>query len=176
MPSIIYTVDFHQRPRSQPPHPILASHPKRPAHLPPHARYTISNHPLCNGHLLPFEFPLLPSGKFKLAVPVFTVWGACEDVQILEHFRLGTCAIDNLHVIDEAATRCIDGVKLLILGLGGAFVPHKMLDNGDGNGRIVGGQGTMWTTALQMGKVVDTAQRVYDATETRVLVTHARPS
>ncbi|KAF8644334.1 hypothetical protein AX16_008542 [Volvariella volvacea WC 439] len=123
------------------------------------------------------EFPLLLSGQIKLHVPVYTVWGACEDVLVLEKFRLGTYAIDNLHVIDEATTRLLDlgGIKLRLLGLGGALVPHKMFDNGDGNATIAGGQGTMWTTALQIGELVDTAQRVFDQTETRLLVTHASP-
>lgn len=123
------------------------------------------------------EFPLLLSGQIKLSVPVFTVWGACEDVVVLEKFRQGTCDIENLHVIDEATTRCLDigGIKLRILGLGGAFVPHKMFDNGDGRATIAGGQGTMWTTALQIGELVDTAQRVYDPSETRLLVSHASP-
>jgi hypothetical protein len=50
-----------------------------------------------------------------------------------------------------------------------------MFDNGEGNATIAGGQGTMWTTALQIGELVDTAQRVYDPTETRLLVTHTSP-
>ncbi|PSR77057.1 hypothetical protein PHLCEN_2v8090 [Hermanssonia centrifuga] len=123
------------------------------------------------------EFPLLLSGQIKLHVPVYTVWGACEDVSVLEKFRAGTYAVDNLHVLDEATTRVLDlgGVKLRLLGLGGALVPHKMFDNGDGSATIAGGQGTMWTTALQIGELVDTAQRVFDQTETRLLVTHASP-
>lgn len=108
---------------------------------------------------------------------MYTVWGACEDVTVLEKFRSGAYAVDNLHVLDEATTRVLDlgGVKLRLLGLGGALVPHKMFDNGDGSATIAGGQGTMWTTALQIGELVDTAQRVYDPTETRLLVTHASP-
>jgi hypothetical protein len=123
------------------------------------------------------EFPLLLSGQIKLQVPVFTVWGACEDVNVVEKFRNGTYHVENLQLIDEATTRCLDvgGVKLRLLGLGGALVPHKMFDNGEGNATIAGGQGTMWTTALQIGELVDTAQRVYDQTETRLLVTHASP-
>lgn len=123
------------------------------------------------------EFPLLLSGQIKLQVPVYTVWGACEDVLVIEKFRSGAYSIENLHVLDEATTRCLDvgGVKLRLLGLGGAFVPHKLFDNGDGNATIAGGQGTMWTTALQIGELVDTAQRVYDQSETRLLVTHASP-
>jgi hypothetical protein len=123
------------------------------------------------------EFPLLLAGQIKLHVPVFTVWGACEDVFVLEKFRSGAYAIENLHIIDESTTRCLDvgGVKLRLLGLGGALVPHKLFDNGDGNATIAGGQGTMWTTALQIGELIDTAQRVFDQTETRLLITHASP-
>ena len=123
------------------------------------------------------EFPLLLSGQIKLNVPVYTVWGACEDVAVIEKFRTGTYSIDNLHLLDEATTRCIDvgGVKLRLLGLGGALVPHKIFDNGDGNATIAGGQGTMWTTALQIGELVDTAQRVFDTSETRLLITHSSP-
>jgi hypothetical protein len=123
------------------------------------------------------EFPLLLSGQIKLQVPVYTVWGACEDVFILEKFRADTYAINNLYILDEATTHCLDagGVKLRLLGLGGALVPHKLFDNGDGNATIAGGQGTMWTTALQIGELVDTAQRVFDPTETRLLLTHTSP-
>jgi len=119
----------------------------------------------------------LLAGQIKLHVPVFTVWGACEDVFVLEKFRSGAYAIENLHIIDESTTRCLDvgGVKLRLLGLGGALVPHKLFDNGDGNATIAGGQGTMWTTALQIGELIDTAQRVFDQTETRLLITHASP-
>ena len=123
------------------------------------------------------EFPKLLTGEIKFNIPVYTVYGACEDVTVLEKFRAGQYNIENLHVLDEATTRCIDvgGVKLRLLGLGGALVPHKLWDNGDGQATLAGGQGTMWTTALQIGELVDTAQRVYDPTETRVLVSHASP-
>lgn len=123
------------------------------------------------------EFPLLLSGQIKLQVPVFTVAGACEDILLLEKLRTGTYDIENLHLIDEATTRCLDigGIKLRLLGLGGAFVTHKMFDNGEGSATIAGGNGTIWTTALQIGELVDTAQRVYDPTETRLLVSHASP-
>lgn len=67
-------------------------------------------------------------------------------------------------------------MKLRLLGLGGAVVMHKLFDNGEGKTTIAGGQGTMWTTLLQMGELVDTANRVYDPTETRVFVTHASPA
>lgn len=106
------------------------------------------------------------------------MWGACEDVSVLEKLRSQEYKIDNLHVIDESHSRLLDigGVKLRLLGLGGAVVMHKLFDNGEGRTTIAGGQGTMWTTLLQMGELIDTANRVYDPTETRVLVTHASPA
>ncbi len=97
---------------------------------------------------------------------------------MLEKFRSGEYKVDNLHIIDEANSRLLEigGVKLRLLGLGGAVVMHKLFDNGEGRTTIAGGQGTMWTTLLQMGELVDTANRVYDPTETRLFVTHASPA
>lgn len=96
----------------------------------------------------------------------------------MEKLRASEYKIHNLHIIDEAHSRLLDigGVKLRLLGLGGAVVMHKLFDNGEGRTTIAGGQGTMWTTLLQMGELVDTATRVYDPTETRVFVTHASPA
>lgn len=131
----------------------------------------------------PRELPLselsqLISGELKLEVPVYTVWGACEDVRVLEKFRSGEYKVPNLHIIDEARSMLLEigGVKLRLLGLGGAVVMHKLFDNGEGRTTIAGGQGTMWTTLLQMGELIDTAHRVYDPTETRVFITHASPA
>ena len=124
------------------------------------------------------ELSLLLSGEVKLEVPVYTVWGACEDVRVLEKFRSKEYKVHNLFIIDEAQSMLLEigGVKLRLLGLGGAVVMHKLFDNGEGRTTIAGGQGTMWTTLLQMGELVDTANRVYDPTETRVFVTHASPA
>ncbi len=97
---------------------------------------------------------------------------------MLEKFRSREHKVNNLHIIDEAQSMLIEigGVKLRLLGLGGAVVMHKLFDNGEGRTTIAGGQGTMWTTLLQMGELVDTANRVYDPTETRIFVTHASPA
>ena len=70
--------------------------------------------------------------------------------------------VENLTILDEATTRVLEvgGVRLRLLGLGGALVVAKMFDNGEGSATIAGGGGTMWTTALQIGELIDTAQRV----------------
>lgn len=124
------------------------------------------------------ELPQLLSGELKLDVPVYTVWGACEDVRVLEKFRSKEYKVPNLYIIDEAQSMLLEvgGVKLRLLGLGGAVVMHKLFDNGEGRTTIAGGQGTMWTTLLQMGELIDTANRVYDPAETRIFITHASPA
>jgi Protein of unknown function (DUF2433) len=156
--------------------PLLPDHVKRTiAQIPPQqpvkARFTPDQLPLS-------ELSQLLDKRLTLDVPVYTVWGACEDVRVLEKFRSGEYKVDNLHIIDEANSRLLDvgGIRLRLLGLGGAVVMHKLFDNGEGKTTIAGGQGTMWTTLLQMGELVDTANRVYDPSETRVFVTHASPA
>lgn len=148
---------------------LLTSAPEQPLSL----RERVMQHP---GPLLS-EFTDLLTGQMSLNVPVFTVWGACEDVAIIERFRTGEYQVKNLFVLDEATSKSIEvgGIRLRLFGLGGAVVPHKLFDNGEGAATIAGGQGTMWTTALQIGQLVDTAQKSFDPTETRLLITHASP-
>ncbi|KAH9448370.1 hypothetical protein Pst134EA_027682 [Puccinia striiformis f. sp. tritici] len=114
------------------------------------------------------EFPDLLSGKLKLDVPVYTVWGhvrmyrsgedpssrsicpqpsaaassSSESAQTPErkqHGALSAYSIPNLTVLDEATTRCIvlGGIRLRLFGLGGAVVPHKLFDNGEGGRRLL---------------------------------------
>ncbi|KAJ9110351.1 hypothetical protein QFC20_002948 [Naganishia adeliensis] len=116
----------------------------------------------------------LLSGELQLSVPVYTVYGPLEDIRVLEKFRTGEYEVKNLCILDESLTRSIEigGLKLRLFGLGGGLQMHRIFDNGEGTGTIAGGNGTIWTTALQIGELVDSAERVYDASETRILVTH----
>ncbi|KAK9466606.1 hypothetical protein V1512DRAFT_263030 [Lipomyces arxii] len=118
------------------------------------------------------------SGESKFDVPVYTVHGACEDVSVLEKFRSGEYKVPNFSIVDEHSSSAIDTgtVKFRLLGLGGALVMHKLFDNGTGRTTIAGGGGTTWTTLLQIGELIDTAARVFDETETRILITHASPA
>ncbi|KAJ3486069.1 hypothetical protein NLJ89_g11845 [Agrocybe chaxingu] len=84
----------------------------------------------------------------------------------------------NIELLSEFPLLLSGQIKLQIPslhGVGWCPRPPQALDNGDGNATIAGGQGTMWTTILQIGELVDTAQRVFDPSETRLLVTHASP-
>ncbi|WVQ82617.1 hypothetical protein IAT38_004748 [Cryptococcus sp. DSM 104549] len=118
------------------------------------------------------QFPHLLSGAINFPVPVFTTWGLIEDVKVIEKFRTGEYEVQNLAIIDEATTRLVEvgGVKLRLFGLGGTVATHKLCD---GHASIAGAQGTMWATALQIGELIDTAQRVHDNSETRLFITAA---
>lgn len=76
------------------------------------------------------QFPHLLSGAITFPVPVFTVYGLIEDVHIVEKFRTGEYEVANLTVIDEASTALIEtgGLKLRLLGLGGALAFHKLCE------------------------------------------------
>ncbi|ETN39154.1 uncharacterized protein HMPREF1541_05377 [Cyphellophora europaea CBS 101466] len=159
--------------------PLISDHVKRQINQPPQGQPAKSIKSMFSQDQLPLsQLPLLLNKSITLDVPVYTVWGACEDVRVLERFRSGEYKVDNLHIIDEVNSRLLEigGVKLRLLGLGGAVVIHKLFDNGEGKTYIAGGQGTMWTTLLQIGALIDTANRVYDPSETRIFLTHASPA
>ncbi|WFD42752.1 hypothetical protein MPSI1_001401 [Malassezia psittaci] len=130
-----------------------------------------------NAEAILSEFPQLLDQSITLHVPVYTVHGACEDIQVLERVRSGEYQIPNLHLIDEATTHALDvgGLRLRLLGLGGAVVMHKLFDHGVGQNNLAGAQGAMWTTILQIGELLETADHVYDPSEVRLFITHGAP-
>lgn len=124
------------------------------------------------------ELPDFLTNKLSLNVPVYTVYGATEDITVVEKFRNGSYNVKNLFIIDETKTYAIDtphGPKLRLAGIGGALVLNRFFDNGDGQTRIAGTHGFMWTTALQIGQLIQTVKSAFDPSETNILVTHPSP-
>ncbi|RKP13518.1 hypothetical protein BJ684DRAFT_9930, partial [Piptocephalis cylindrospora] len=121
------------------------------------------------------EFSDYLSGRRSFTIPIYTTYGALEDVRVLERFRQGHYSIPNLHILDESIAPAIrtGGVTLRLLGLGGAIVRHKLFNNGAGELTIAGGEGMMWSTLLQMGELLQTARAVHDPSEVRILVSTA---
>lgn len=125
------------------------------------------------------ELDLFLSGSYRLNVPVYTIYGAAEDLTVIEKFRAGGYKIPNLHIIDETTTHLIStpsGQNIRLFGLGGSLVLHRLFDNGDGVSTIAGSPGVMWTTVLQMGQLLRTARKNFDPTEIRVFVSHPPPA
>ncbi|EEB05577.1 fungal protein [Schizosaccharomyces japonicus yFS275] len=135
---------------------------------------TLRNSIATYGQPLLSELPRFLSGELSFDVPVYIVWGACEDVQVIEKFRSGKYSIPNLHIVDEVNSHLlhVGGMKVRLFGLGGPYVPFKLFDNGEGKGTIAGAQGNMWTTVLQIGELLETAKSVMDREETKILITH----
>lgn len=125
------------------------------------------------------ELDLFLSGSYRLNVPVYTIYGAAEDLTVIEKFRAGEYKVPNLHIIDETTTHLIStpsGQNIRLFGLGGSLVLHRLFDNGDGVSTIAGSPGVMWTTVLQMGQLIRTACKNFDPTEIRVFVSHPPPA
>ncbi|KAI8055505.1 hypothetical protein BDF22DRAFT_618205 [Syncephalis plumigaleata] len=131
----------------------------------------------------PFQLSQLSdyiSGRRRFRRPIYVAWGACEDVAVLEKFRSGSYIVKNLKILDEVSTHLVDlgGLHLRLLGLGGSIIRHKLFDHGDGKscaGTMAGGGGMMWTSLLQLGELMETATRVFNPAEVRLLVTHTSP-
>jgi hypothetical protein len=125
------------------------------------------------------ELPKFLSGNLKLNVPVYTIYGASEDLTVLEKFKSGEYSVPNLHIISEDQTFAIEtpsGHTIRLMGLGGSLVLHRFFDNGDGASTIAGTHGLMWTTAIQVGQLIQTVRKSFDPAEIRIFVSHSCPS
>lgn len=124
------------------------------------------------------ELPSFLSGSNTFSVPVYTIYGAAEDLTVLEKFRSGEYSVPNLHLIDETQSHALvtptslGGHTVRLFGLGGTLVMHQLFDNGGGVSTIAGSPGLMWTTILQMGQLLLTARKNFDASEIRIFVCH----
>ena len=97
------------------------------------------------------ELEAFVKGTKRFTVPVYTVWGSREDVDVVCRFRRGEWQVPNLFILDEQHSYSFGGVRLF--GLGGAVHTAKLLDSGEGNAESVAGEnGRMWTTLLQVGE------------------------
>lgn len=120
------------------------------------------------------------SGKSKLEVPVYTIYGMCEDSVVINKFRYHIYSVPNLHIIDDTAVSVVDlpeGHKILLAGIGGSLSYHKLFHQGSpvnfediiGADRSItdiedyerllpvsGDPGNIWITILQLGKLIET--------------------
>lgn len=117
------------------------------------------------------------SGEERLNVPVYVVWGNQEDVNVINKFADGSYHVPNLYILnqDSSFTIPLDGSTLRLFGLGGAFLYHRFFDIGHGSPTAAGADGVMWSTLIQVGNLIELAERHKDPNEVRVLVTHVSP-
>lgn len=128
------------------------------------------------------ELPRFLSGELALEVPVYTIYGMCEDSYVINKFRYGAYTVPNLHIIDDCSLHLIkfknNTQSLLLCGIGGSLSYHKLFHQGTthnfsdivgpaatGAGGappppprdvipISGDPGNIWITVLQLGKLI----------------------
>ncbi|KAB8285711.1 hypothetical protein B0I72DRAFT_158322 [Yarrowia lipolytica] len=128
------------------------------------------------------ELPEFISGAKRLAVPVYTIWGSSEDVRVVEKFASSELHVPNLHIVGLASDTpcplitCPGGLKIRLLGLGGAFIVPKLLDHGASMTSSIGGMvGATWSTLLGVGELLCNVRDTYAVDEIRVFLCHNSP-
>lgn len=145
-------------------------------------------------------------GELKLEVPVYTIYGMCEDSLVINKFKYGIYDIPNLHIVDDGSIHTINlrnGRSLLFAGIGGSFSYHKLFHQGsamdlkdiigdpdkfedlDPDGVILpvsGDPGNIWITFLQLGKLVYTLTKFSESNpelfnkSIKFFISHQSPS
>ncbi|GME97088.1 unnamed protein product [[Candida] boidinii] len=145
-------------------------------------------------------------GELKLEVPVYTIYGMCEDSLVINKFKYGVYDVPNLHIVDDGSIHTInlnDGRSLLFAGIGGSFSYHKLFHQGsamdlkdiigdpdkfedlDPDGVILpvsGDPGNIWITFLQLGKLVYTLTKFSESNpelfnrSIKIFISHQSPS
>lgn len=115
-------------------------------------------------------------------MPVYTIWGSSEDVRVVEKFASSELHVPNLHIVGLASDTpcplitCPGGLKIRLLGLGGAFIVPKLLDHGASLTSSIGGMvGATWSTLLGVGELLCNVRDTYSVDEIRVFLCHNSP-
>lgn len=139
-------------------------------------RNAVKNRPQLLSELMDFI-----QGRQMLDVPVYAIFGGQEDVKVVERVASGAYTIPNLHLINprsspsfEIGDSKIRGEKrtIRLFGLGGSITYHKSFDLGEGGSHSAGRDGSMWSTVLHIGEILEAAETFVDPNEIRVLMTH----
>lgn len=115
------------------------------------------------------------SGKKHLDVPVYTIYGMCEDSLVINKFRYGVYSIPNLTVVDDCHVIPVtlsNGQSLILAGIGGSLSYHKLFHQGSAIDLkeimdtsspkqvpesvipVSGDPGNIWITVLQFGRLI----------------------
>lgn len=127
-----------------------------------------SNHPIS-------QLPEYLDGRESFKVPVYTIWGNREDFEVLREFSTGARHVPNLYILFPNASYTIPCGELVlrVFGLGGYLTHDRLFNLGAGDGLISGDSGHCWVNFLQIGELLETAQRLpKPENEVRILLSH----
>lgn len=120
------------------------------------------------------ELPLFLAHAQAFNVPVYTIWGDSEDIQVVEKFRDGTYCVPNLHLVDEREAPLLPNTSIRLLGLPGLFKKSLLFNLGEGT-TVPGTAGSTWAGIWQIGEFLHTAKKTFDPAETRVFLSGQNP-
>ena len=115
------------------------------------------------------DLPDFLSGRKRLEVPVYAVWGNHEDVTVIRQFYLGEYQVPNLHILHENDSFHLGGLH--VFGLGG----NLLLGSRFFQQPIAGGGGRVWSVASQYVQLIETVRQNAVDGERRVFVSHVSP-
>ncbi len=115
------------------------------------------------------ELPQYLSGEKRFEVPVYTVWGNHEDLEVVARFRDGRYQVDGLKLLDERQSYRLEKIRLFGLG-GNVLIGRRLFHKPLG-----GGGGRVWSTLSQFVELYDTVQRQHEPGEIHVFVSHVSP-
>ena len=121
-------------------------------------------------------------GRRRFEVPVYAIYGNQEDVKVIQKCLNGTYTIPNLHLVDARSSPTIvlpdterpnGRLKIRLLGLGGGIVYEHFFNIGQGSDGVAGEEGRIWVTLLQVGELLELAEKSYSDDEIRIFMSHA---
>ncbi len=135
------------------------------------------------------------SGRRRLSVPVYTIWGEHEDCAVVRRFAEGTATVHNLHVLSPGASVTIprrtstlssssvdleaqdEGRAFRIFALGGTVSYGRLFDVGTVGSTVCSGDGgLLWATVGHIGQLARCAAQgapQVPSDEVRLLVSNA---
>ena len=123
--------------------------------------------------LIKNEYPLsdLPeylNGRSKFKVPVYSVWGNHEDINVVNKFYKSEFTVPNLNIVHENSSYSLN--DLHIFGLGGNFLSSNKLFQKP----IAGGGGKVWSTFTQYADLIGKNSK-RGKEKVRILISHVSP-
>ena len=114
------------------------------------------------------DLPEYISAKHKFKLPIYSVWGNHEDIDVVTKFYRSEYTVPNLNIVHENSSYSTE--NLHIYGLGGNLLSSNKIFQKP----IAGGGGKIWSTFSQYVDLIETNSKK-GKEKVRVLVSHVSP-
>ena len=115
------------------------------------------------------DLPAYLAGRKRFEAPVYAVWGNHEDHAVVQKFRTGEYAVENLFALSEQQSFHLG--QFHIFGLGGNVVMNPKFFQAP----LSGAGGKIWSTFPQYMRLLDLVERNSRTGDIRLFVSHVSP-